>query len=237
MVEPLPIVIVPGNGYSYKMMKPFVEFLNSQDWCEYVVYIELLENLFEDLSYEKLKPESYSHYIYERLPEKDRQYIFYGSSMGCYHIQNFAADERYRDYVHSIIWLEPTMCGGNYKLLHEFETGRGNGEWLKELYDIPYEINNLTSHEKVMDIAVSTDLHNDLQPLYPLGIIYTTHTNNGVEYNDLQLGAKDGFIQELRAAGLTPDVTILEGPHSADVHPEYFRAIGDKIEIMSFWKL
>lgn len=234
MEQPLPVVIVPGNGYSWRQMKSFVNYLDKQPWCDYVVYIELLENLYTDLCYEQLSPRAYSRYIYDRLPDKARKYIFYGTSMGCYHIQNFAADERYEDLVHSVVWLEPTMCGGNYRLLREFEAGRGNGEWLKSLYDIPHEIRSLPSNEKVIDIAISSDLQNDFDKDIPLGVIYAFYRNDGEAYNQLQLDAKDGFIDELQSRGHKLEFTEIDGPHSADVHEEYFPIIAEMIARVSF---
>lgn len=229
----IPVVIVPGNGYSYRRMHKFIKYLDKQSWCEYVVYIELLENLFDDISYEKLKPENYSKYIYDRLPEKDKKYIFYGTSMGCYHIQNYASI--YGDTIHSIIWMEPTMCGGDYKLLRDFEEGRGNGKWLKELYDIPYDLNELPSNEKVIDIAVSNDLNNDFDVNIPLGIIYAFYRNDGECYNSTQLRAKDGFLKELEEKGHKIEFMELDGPHSADVYEEFIPEIVKFIVNVSFY--
>ena len=227
-----PIVIVPGNGYSFGHMKKFIYFLQSQPWCDYVVYIELLENLYEDISYNRLKPESYSKYIYDRLPDKTTKYIFYGTSMGCYHIQNFIKE--YSDNVHSVIWLEPTMCGGDFKLLKQFEEGRGNGQWLQTLYDIPYDIKSLPSNEKVIDIAISTDLDNDFDINIPIGIIYTFFRNDGEIYTMNQLSAKDSFIDELERKGHHIEFEEIKAPHSADIYPEFFPLILNMIVKVSF---
>lgn len=228
----VPVVIVPGNGYSSRHMKKFISFLMSQPWCDYVVYIELLENLYEDLSYDRLKPAAYSKYIYERLPDKTTKYIFYGTSMGCYHIQNFLKE--HPGSAHSVIWLEPTMCGGDFKLLKQFEEGRGNGQWLQSLYDIPYDIKSLPSNEKVIDIAVSTDLNNDFDVNIPLGIIYTSVRNDGEIYTLNQQLAKDAFIDELERKGHHIEYQEIRAPHSADIYPEFFPLILDMIVKVSF---
>lgn len=229
------IVILPGNGYSLSAMRPFIIYLQTNNYK--VIYIELKENKNKTLPYLSLTPIKYNSYIKERLPSLDKQYIFYGISMGCYHIQNFASN--YPEYVKSIIMVEPTIAGGYYKPLYKFEYGRGNGDWLANLYKDNRQLDSLASNEKVIDIAISpnwdTSKPNKLfPPNIPFGILFTTHDNQNKIYTPIQLQSKKEYIRILKSKGLKPIVKTVNGPHTLDIIPKYFKTILKFIEQITY---
>lgn len=237
------LIYLGGNGYTLHRVKDFLKFAiqycntgresgmlyagNTRIFSSYI-YVPLLENKYKDLSYEQLHPDNYSKYIYDFLPDKGDKYVFMGTSMGCYHLQNYAS--RYPETIEAMIWLEPTMCGGNYKLLKAYETGRGNKEWITELYDEKVDHEEWDSSTKVIDIAVSNDLDNDFDKSINLGIIYTTLNNEGKPYTPIQVKAKNEFLEELRMKGYHFQFALIKGPHILDLFPKYFQAICNLIE-------
>lgn len=221
------LVYLGGNGYTYQLVKGFLHFLVMYDIVDSYIYVPLMENQYEDLSYDILHPNNYSNYIYSKLPDKSEKYIFFGTSMGCYHLQNYAA--RFPDTIEAMVWLEPTMCGGNYKLLKAYETGRGNKDWITELYDEKIDHPEWDSNTKVIDIAVSNDLDNDFSRDIKLGIIYTTLNNMGKKYTPIQLKAKDEFLKELKDKGYHFEFELVKGPHTLDVYPKYYQVLSEFI--------
>lgn len=221
------IVYLGGNNYNYKVVKPFIRFLKF--YFDNVIYIELLENIYSDLPYSRLSPEAYNHYIFNKLPDPDAQYVFFGTSMGCYHIQNFATENP--NLVKAIVWLEPTMCGGDYRLLKEFEAGRGNGDWLRELFVNVEPNQSFQSAEKVIDIAVSKGDMELFSRNIPLGIIFTSRDLEDRPYNPQQLAAKNAFLNRLKDEGYAYKFMQLDSIHTADLRPEHFK---DIVKFISF---
>lgn len=221
------IVYLGGNNYNRRLIKPFLTYLKACFGS--VIYIELLENKYADLPYRLVNIDSYNKYIYNSLPDKDASYVFFGTSMGCYHIQNFIA--KYPELCAATIWLEPTMAGGDYGILHMFEQGRGNGEWLTSLRD---NINdpNLPTPEKVMDIAVSKGGMEEFDRNIKLGIIYTTRDNKDEVYNPEQVLAKQLFLKKLKEEGYVYKYILINAPHTADLDPQYFSKIVEFIRFV-----
>lgn len=237
------LVYLGGNGYTESMVKRFFGHLEAIHVVNKCIYVPLLENVYADLSYDELSPKRYSEYIHRKIgsprPYYDfidniraqrfntevYKYVFFGTSMGCYHIQNYA--HFYPRVVYAMIWLEPTMCGGDYKYLKDFEAGRGNKEWINMLYDEKTDHEEWDSSTKVIDIAVSNDFDNSFRKSIKLGIIYTTLNNEGKPYTELQLKAKEGFLEELKKKGYHYLFKLIDGPHTADLYPKYIGGIAD----------
>lgn len=217
-----PLVYLPGNNYRQELVQPFLDYISPL--FSSITYIELLENMYSDLAYEQLVPEAYNHYILNQLPNTDQRYVFLGTSMGCYHIQNFAAE--FPNLVSHVIWIEPTMCGGDYRLLRQFESGRGNGEWIDEFRRVEGKILDITSADKVIDIAVSREGGMALfSRTIPISIIFTTRNINNEPYNNEQLTAKQGFLDRLRDEGYDINVVYIDSNHAADTNPDAFNSI------------
>ena len=223
------ILILPGNNYTRKHVESFIQYLEIQPCISDVHFIQLLENIYSDLPYNMLEPKAYSDYIYSRIPFKDRKYVIFASSMGCYHAQNFS--HFFPDLVESIILLEPTMCGGVNELLIRFEEGRGNRDFVSRLVYNSKQDPMLMSNEKIIDLAVSDDYKDYWFPhsLRGLGVIYTSHNAQGELYNQEQLSVKDEFVKILRDKGYPLQVYHLNAPHAADVYPRYFKVLAQII--------
>lgn len=228
------IIILPGNNYTYKHIKPFIGFLKKQPWVEDVYFIQLIENIYPNIDYKRLQPREYSKYIYNKIPDKSKTYIGFASSMGCYHMQNFSYF--YPSILESIILLEPTMCGGNRELLIKFESGRGNKDFIHRLASKSQaEIGaSLFSNERVIDIAVSDNKDYWFPRDVKLGIIYTGLNAQGEFYNYSQTQVKNKFLDLLKSRGYKFDFMFLRrGRHAADTDPRFFRRITDFIYSVS----
>lgn len=224
MAGPHHLVYLPGNNYRQELVRPFLDYISPL--FSSVTYVELLENMCSDLAYEQLVPEAYNHYILNQLPDTDQRYVFLGTSMGCYHIQNFAAE--FPNLVSHVIWIEPTMCGGDYGMLRQFESGRGNGEWIDDFRRVETNIEGLPSADKVIDIAVSREggmAHFDRS--IPVGVIYTTRNVNDEPYNGAQLLAKNSFLDTLRNEGYSVTIEYIDSVHAADTNPDAFAPIAE----------
>lgn len=232
------IIFIPGNNYTIKHVRPFIRFLEKQPWVEEVIFIQLLENIYFDLDYDRLRPKEYSKYIYKHIPDKSKKYVGFASSMGCYHIQNFS--HFYPDVFESIVLLEPTMCGGVKDLLMKFESGRGNKEYITRLAGMSERAlgPSLLSNERVIDIAVSSDRTYWFPPKVHLGIIYTPYNAQEQRYNSTQLDAKKDFLDMLKARGYMFKFFLLRGGvHAADTQPRFFRKLGEYIHEVAFeWR-
>lgn len=224
-MERVKVVVMPGNNYTKDQIKPFLKLIRSQPWCESLIWIDLLENRFTHLSYDQLDPRNYNHYI-ERFLNVGERYLFYGVSMGCYHIQNFVSKKP--QYARAVVWLEPTMCGGDYDKLFYFEDGRGSGDILKFFREHD-DIDSLSSQDKVIDIAVSRNFTNPMPSIVPLSVIYTKYGADGNLYTPEQIMAKDKFLAKLRGQVIDIRFYLLDTEHTADVtaSPEVKQEIVD----------
>lgn len=219
------IVLLPGNGYREIKMLPFIKRLRREGFNP--IYIELLENLNDNLDYDILQPKEYSKYIKSRL-NKNKQYIFYGISMGCLHAQNFA--HFYPQMVKCLVLIEPTISSGYFPALYDFEAGRGNGRWLKMLYDVKEDISHLPSNEKVIDIAVSKDKPLEFDRDIVIGIVYTNLDNRGMPYNQQQWIGKMKYLQYLEEKGYCVYFVMKKGHHCLDLFKENFDFLVSVIE-------
>lgn len=212
-MEQIKVVVMPGNNYNKSQLKPFINLIRDQPWCKSVIWIDLLENSFSHLSYSQLEPLNYNRYI-ERFLLPGEKYLFYGCSMGCYHIQNFISKKP--EYAAGVVWLEPTMCGGDYDKLYYFEEGRGNGDLMRYFRESADD-ESLSSADKVIDIAVSRDFTNPMPRWVPLSIILTTLDNEGKPYTPEQIDAKNRFVAKMAKQVVILKEYLLDTMHTCDI--------------------
>lgn len=223
------ILFIPGNNYTRKHVENFIQYLEIQPCIRDVFFIQLLENIYGDLPYQCLEPKAYSDYIFSKIPDKNRRYVIFASSMGCYHAQNFS--HFFPDMVESIILLEPTMCGGVNELLIKFEEFRGNRDFIRKLVYNTKEDPMLLSNEKIIEMAISEDYKEYWFPydLKGLSIIYTSHNAQGELYNDKQREIKNKFLEILREKGYNFQFYFINAPHAADTVPRFYKKLSQII--------
>lgn len=216
-------VYLPGNGYRENTCKKFLNTLKEYFGLP-VIFIQLLENKSKSIGYRSLEPKPYSDYIDKHIPEG--KWILMGISMGCLHIANYA--HFYPNKCADVMFMfEPTIMQGYYPLLHQYEEGRGNGEWLEDLRVKPNNL-DIPANEKVMDIAVSPPY--GLKPLrFPyninIGVVYTTRSNTNEKYTPGQLNAKNKYYHILKKQHKKCFMLKLNTSHCIDTQPQYFNTL------------
>lgn len=213
-------VYLPGNDYTRALCAGFLKALEAR-FGKPVIFVQLLENMAKKLPYSQLEPRAYSDYI-ERAIGRPGRYVLMGISMGCLHIANFA--RFHPEYCwRCLFMLEPTIMQGIYPLLHDYEAGRGNGEWLRELHERPEEL-DIPANERVMDIAVSPEYGRP--PRMPrrltVGVVYTSRSNTDAPYTPLQLRAKARYFQYLERSQKRAYLLQLHAMHCVDTQPALF---------------
>lgn len=215
-------VYLPGNGYSSKDSSKFLRYLSSVSGKP-VIFVQLKENINKSLSYKELSPESYSQYIAHKIG-KFGKYVMIGISMGCLHIANFA--HFYPSWCYKcMIMLEPTIAQGIYPFLHEFESGRGNDEWLEGLKEDPNE-QPIPSNEKVIDMSL--DKVNNIPSNINIGVVFTSRNNENRPYTTAQIHAKNQYYKWLSRNHKTY-LLHLNTWHCVDTQPQYFEQLTDFI--------
>lgn len=216
-------VYLPGNGYSRGVVKRFLTYL-ARATGKPVKFVQLLENKSSRYDYQQLEPKVYSDYIAREIG-KPGKYVMMGISMGCLHIANFA--HFYPDWCYPVMFmLEPTIMQGIYPLLHAFEAGRGNGEWLADLKSKPNNL-NIPANEKVMDISID---HTFPIPKHmSIGVVYTSRSNEDAPYTSQQLAAKQKYFKYLSRHYKTY-ILKLATSHCVDTQPKYFGRLLDFIQ-------
>lgn len=216
-------VYLPGNDYTRSVCAGFLEALRER-FSKPVIFVQLLENTAKRLPYDQLTPRVYSDYI-RRAIGKPGRYFLIGISMGCLHIANFA--HYYPDWCHRVmVMLEPTIVQGIYPLLHQYEAGRGNGEWLRELHERPEEL-DIPANERVMDIAVSPEYGGPKhmpRSIEVVGVVYTSRSNEDKPYTAGQREAKQRYLEHLERRHHA-FLLKLDASHCVDTQPALFDRI------------
>lgn len=215
-------VYLPGNGYSRDDCKKFLRYLSSTSGKP-VIFVQLKENISSSLDYSALEPQTYSRYIASKIG-KPGKYVMVGISMGCLHIANFA--HYYPDWCYKcLIMIEPTIVQGLYPLLHEYESGRGNGEWLADLKAQPNNL-NIPANEKVIDMSI--DKVNKIPANIAVGVVFTSRNNENRPYTSGQIQAKNQYYKWLSHDHRT-FLLHLNTWHCVDTQPEYFDQLSNFI--------
>lgn len=208
-------VYLPGNDYKESTCRAFLNHLKAA-FGKPVIFVQLMENKSKSIGYESLEPLAYSKYI-ARSIGRPGKYVMMGISMGCLHIANFA--HYYPSWCYKVMFmLEPTICQGIYPLLHDFEDGRGNGEWLADLKARPNNL-DIPANEKVMDIAI--DKTNPIPSSIAVGLVYTTRSNENKPYTAEQVAAKNKYYHWLSKTHKTY-MLHLNSDHCVDTHSHLF---------------
>lgn len=212
-------VYLPGNGYTAGMAKGFLNSL-AKATGKRVIFVQLLENKGrKKYRYEDLEPKAYSDHI-AKVIRKPGKYVMIGISMGCLHIANFA--HYYPSWCYPVmIMLEPTIMQGIYPLLHAYEDGRGNGEWLADLKSKPNNL-DIPDNEKVMDISI--DKTNPIPNKMTIGVVYTSRSNTNEPYTPQQIQAKRRYYHYLSRHHKTY-LLHLDTSHCIDTQPRYFQRV------------
>ena len=188
---------LPGDNYTYNMVKPFLEKL-SKAFDKKVLFIQLIENTNKDATYEQLEPKAYSNYILRHL-DIYKKYVFIGTSSGTLHVSNFA--HFYPSMVHTLILIEPTIAQAHYRFLKQYEIDRGNGKWIELLKKQDAPFLHGPASEKVIDINITMKHPLHFRSSIPIIIINTTRNNLDIPYTEDQLQSKKRYIEWLKTSG------------------------------------
>lgn len=202
-----------GDGYELDNQKGLIDYFSDHGFN--VKWINLLEEVNDNVSYEELEPRNYAKYIDENIPKEFNKFYAYGISKSCYWLQCYAS--LYPTRVEKLLLVEPTTMKSD--LLRDYELTRNN-DFITEYYENPAKITREDNTRTAIDVIVS-EKHNYI-PKCKTTIIWTSRNNKNEPYTAEVLKLKKRFELYLKNNGCNLKVLHIDSDHCVDQNPKNY---------------
>ena len=207
---------MPGDGYELGNQKGLIDYLSTKGFN--VKWLNLMEQVDDNLNYEDLESDKYCKYINENLPSDFYKFSIYGISKGCYWGTVYASLNPSR--VEKLLLVEPTTMKPD--LLKEYELTRNN-DFIVEYYNNPAKITREDNTRTTLDAIISD--HKKYIPKCPTTIIWTSRNNQNIPYSSEVIRLKKKYEAYLKNNGCPLKVVNVDGCHVLDQDPKNYPLI------------